>query len=218
MGWIKDIWKDVKEAVGIPSSSGGSSSPAETAQLMPRQQAEIKVQVEYKAKRIQYWQSQGAPNKGANSAFKRAQDDLVAFMKTPEYEQLVISVMGQVQSGNSINGNTVTDIVGTALSSVLTSASDGLQQGIKDGLQTAVSGGINTIAENMGVNPKAATVQETVGNFAIGALTSGATNWLKRNWYWLLIPGGLIFYFLFRGLPLSKAKPRAKSKPIRRGR
>lgn len=162
------------------------------------------------------------------------------YMETPAGKALVTQIQAQLSAGASILGNGVTAAInnamggnatgpatqsatnttgGTTLGGILSqignAAIGGIANGVQNGLGSAISDGIKTVAENLGASPTAGTVQETLGGFGSGILTAGLKDFFKRNWFFLLVPGGIICMLIYRSF-FKTSSGRAKTKTRRR--
>lgn len=122
---------------------------------------------------------------------KKIMQASVAYLQSPEGQKMVTAVEGQLNSGLNANGGTVQnivkDIVNTAVGSVKTGVSGTIEKGFDKGIEKL-----------FGTKP-IKKFEDTLGGFLGNVADSAISQWFKKNWYFIVIPGGLICYFLFRG-------------------
>ena len=195
MGFLKNLVKaggnlitgDLKGVVGAFGGGDGGKSNYEKARLQ--------VNAAFYKPKLEGYMSSGMT---LSAAMLKALQDLSAYMKTPEYTAAVTKIEGQLNAGQSAQGSTITGLANDAIKGVFDTATNAVG--------TAITNGVNTVAQNLGASSGAQSIKETLGDLLSGVGVAAGKSWLKKNWPYLVLPGGLVVYFIGRALGLFKSK------------
>jgi hypothetical protein len=204
-GNIKTAVNDFASSVGAGSSSGGGNTKVEGGANTPT----MTVWLAYQKQRYDYYRSQGD---NITLATSMSANDANAYVKTPEGLQKIALITGQVSSGVSSQGSTV----GTILKDLGNTALGAIKTGITGSLGNAVGNGIRTVGENLGASDKAQGLQSTIGRFLGGTADVAWKDWLKKNWFYIVIPFGLTIWVLMRWISALKGGKRGRAKQGRK--